>query len=383
MHPGWERVKRFLFNPRNLFILGFMIVFVLTFLEVARERHHNFMIFAQSTIDFWNGVNPYGSDWAHNHHDFFLYGPLFSVLFAPFAFLPAWLGPFAWNLFNFTLYFLAIFTLPDQYSRNQKARIFLFTFLILATTQLSFQYNVAVAYLFIFAFSLLERGKAFWAVTLILISGFTKVYGIFELGLLICYPRFWRNMGYVVIVSGVLLLLPMLKLHAAEVVPYYRSWIDSLSTHQDTRTWQTIFYLRPFFATAPPYAMYIQIGSISALAVMFAANFRRFSSFAFRAQSLGILMGWVILLSSAAEKHTYVIALLGYLIWYFSRQPGRIDKILFWFAFLVLVVVPVDLLCPVWLMEFLIGQLQLNLWIFVVIWVRMVCVTFFGRISRL
>ena len=186
----WQRIRSFFLNPRNLYLLGMLIVLALTFSEVARGRHRNFMIFAESTKLFWQHIAPYGESWsqAMPQLDYYLYGPLFNILFAPFAYLPAWLGPFVWNLFNFTMWFVAIFTLPGRFTRDEKCKSFLYTFLILACTQLSFQYNVAVGYMFLFAYSLLERDKGFWAVLLIMISGFTKVYGIFQLGLLLCTP---------------------------------------------------------------------------------------------------------------------------------------------------------------------------------------------------
>ena len=210
----------FFYNKRNLYILGFLLAFVVTFMEVSRGRHLNFLAFADSTIDFWRGVSPYTPEFVSSHMRFFLYTPVFSVLFTPFAVLPAWLGPFVWNLFNYTMFFAAVFTLPARFTHDQKCRIFLYTLPILAQSLLSFQYNIPVAYIFLFSYSLLERNKGFWAVLLIMVSGLTKIYGIFSLALLVCYPRFWRNAGYVVLTGGVLFLLPALKLPLSGLVPY-------------------------------------------------------------------------------------------------------------------------------------------------------------------
>ncbi len=69
-------------------------------------------------------------------------------------------GPFVWNLFNFSMFFCAIFTLP-RLTENQKCQTYLYTAMILATTQMSMQFNPVVAYLFLFAFTLLERGETF------------------------------------------------------------------------------------------------------------------------------------------------------------------------------------------------------------------------------
>lgn len=375
MRSFFSALDRFLMNRRNLYLLGFVLTLALSFSEVMRGKHFNFMIFSDATLDFWRGIVPYGSEWASRHHDYFLYAPLFNVLFTPFALLPAWLGPFAWNLFNYTLYFLAIFTLPDRFSIRQKRNTYLYTMLILATTQLSFQYNVTVAYLFVFAYNLLERNRAGWAIALILISAFTKVYGVFQLGLLLCYPRFWRNMGYVAGISAFYFLLPMLRIPQPELLPYYQSWLDGLNVHYGTRVFETFFNIRILFPELPSYMHYIQGGVLAALALLLVFCRRKYADPAFRAQALGILMGYVILFSNAAEKHTYVIALLGYLIWYWSRRPRPLDKLLFWANFIVLVIMPVDVLFPVKWMRFFFDTLDLNQWLFLATWLRMVFLT--------
>ena len=102
-----ENISRFFLNRRNIFIVGFALTFVLTLLEVSHGTQYNFFTFQNGTFDFWKGEDPYGVE----KYDF-LYGPLFAILFAPFAYLGMTVGPFVWNLFNFSMFFCAIFTLP-------------------------------------------------------------------------------------------------------------------------------------------------------------------------------------------------------------------------------------------------------------------------------
>lgn len=369
-------------NRRNLYLLGLVIAFAVTLLEVMRGRHLNFLVFADSTLDFWRGISPYTSEWVAQHVRFFLYAPPFSVLFTPFALLPGWTGPFAWNLFNYTLFFWAVFTLPGRFSERQKCQIFLFTLPILAQSLLSFQYNVTVACLFLFAWSQLERGRGFWAVLLIMLSGMTKIYGIFELALLVCYPRFRRNAGYAVVIGAALFALPLLRIAPDGLLPYYGEWIDALSVHQAAKTYDSLFYARPFAGWMLDHFRLLQIGSLAALALLFLASFRKWRTAAFRAQALGILMGWVVLLSDSAEKHTYLIALTGFALWYWSRpHHGRTDKVLFWSNFLLLGIVPIDILCPVPVMHFLTRTLWLHIWVFCFTWLRMACLTFLRPVA--
>lgn len=374
MNKFCETAGRFLMNRRNLFVIGFILTAVLTLLEVSHGKQHNFFTFQLSTLDFWKGLDPYG----YEKYDF-LYGPLFSILFAPFAWLGSTVGPFVWNLFNFSMFFCALFTLPVL-TESQKCRSYLYLALILATTQMSMQYNPVVAYLFMFSFTLFERGKPFWAILLILVSGFTKIYGIFELALLLCYPRFWRNMLYTLGIAAVFFLLPLVRLAPGELLPYYARWGEVLSQHVDQFQFYAVFNLHPIHDLLTPVMTYVQMGSLAALAVLFAANRRRFDRFDFRIGALGILMGWVILFSLSTEKHTYVIALTGYLMWYWAQaQRGWLDKTLFWANLLLLVIVPVDLLCPPPAMRFLCDTAQLNIYCFTFTWLRMIYVTFLRR----
>lgn len=365
-----------IFTLRNVFFLGLSVSFLVSLSEVLRGKQLNFLIFRNSTVDFWNGVDPYGAEWFRHGLDYFLYAPPFSVLFAPFAYMPQWLGPFAWNIFNYAIYFWAVAALP-RLDAKVKCWILLYTMPILAAGQLSFQYNIAVAAIYLFAFSLLERGKPFWAVLLIMISAFTKIYGFFELGILLFYPKFWRNMGYALILGTALFLLPLLKLAPGELIPHYGGWIEALRAHKDTRVWETFFSIRVIWGgTAPAYAAYIQVAMLAALAAGIFACRRLWGDFRFRAGTVGIIMGWIVLMSNSAEKHTYLIALAGYLLWYWTRQ-GRtgFDRTLYWVNLAVLVLMPIDLLCPPVAMRFFFDTLDVNQWLFLFTWLVMICKT--------
>lgn len=276
------------------------------------------------------------------------------------------------------MFFAAIFTLPDTFSREQKCKTFLFLLPILAQSLFSFQYNVTVAYIFLFAYNLLERDKGLWAVLLILLSGTTKVYGIFQLSLLLLYyPRFWRNSSYALLMALVLLALPMLKYpNPAELFAYYGEWLQSLATHQSATTFDSLIYAQPLRDLLLPNFRIVQAGTLAVLVGMLLACRKRYASPAFRAQTLGVLMSWIILFGDASEKHTYIIALAGYLLWHHSRTPNLTDKVLLWCNFILLCIVPIDLLFPKVCMSFICYTLWLNIWVFLITWLRMVRATF-------
>ena len=60
-----------------------------------------------------------------------------------------------------------------------------------------------------------------------------------------------------------------------------------------------------------------------------------------------------------------------------GTSPQRLaDRTLFWANLVLLVLVPVDLICPSPVMRFLCDTVQLNIYCFTFTWLRMIYVTF-------
>jgi hypothetical protein len=376
-----EKIEHFYIKltsqKRNLFLLGVTITIVVTLSEVLKWKQRIFIVYQNATLDYWKNIIPYGSAWAiERGPDEFLYGPLFTILFAPFAYLPTWLGPFIWNLFSFTIFFLSVFKLPQQFNYKKKCKIFLYSLLVLANNLMYYQYNVIVAGIFLLAFTYMESNKMVYAILLIGISGFTKIYGIFQYTILVLYKRFWKNSLFILIpISAILFLIPIIHLPKIGIFDLYKLWFHGLQYHSDSRTWQSIFYIKLLFQTPPRHAVIYQMGSFVLILLFGLLNLKRSRDFSYRAQTMGILMGWLIFFSSAPEIGTYLIAILGYLLWYYTIEKNKFDRILFILNFILLVVVPQDIICPRPVMKFIYYTLNLNLIIFGVSWVNMVLKT--------
>ena len=371
-------IKKLTNNQRSVYLIGFFFTFLITLKEATRLSYNNFQIFSYGSLDFWKGLNPY-SDWHHlsilgKPLDLFLYGPLFSILFTPFALLPGWFGVFCWNIFTYSLFFFSIFTLPDQFSFIKKKFIFFFSVLLLFCTLLSVQFNPVVAALFLFSFTLLEKKMGFWAVLLILLSGFIKVYGIFQLAMLLFYPRFWKNALYCILIGIVLILLPLIHIPASELVAYYQSWVVTVMNHSDASRFYSIY--RPVCLLGKaiePYMGLISIGILLVILIFTLLKLKLFKeSFLLRVQFLGIIMSWAILFGLSSERHTYVIAVVGYAMWYLCITPTRLDKVLLWLNFILLAILPVDILCPWVISNFILAKLNMGIIIFSITWGIMV-----------
>ena len=306
------RLKNFRKNSfktqKSIFLFGLFFAFAITLKEVTNLSYNNFQIFYFGSTDFWNDINPY-SNWLHLSKrnvplDIFLYLPVFSILFTPFTFLPMWLGAFFWNFFTYSLFYFSIFQLPEKFLFKDKKFIFFISCLLLFATMLSMQFNPVIAAIFLLAFSYFEKDKPYIALLLILLSGFTKVYGIFQLSMLIFYPKFWKNVGFTLIIGILLFFLPLVHLDFSE------------------------------------------------------------------------LMGYTILFGLGSELHTYVIAMVGYAIWYLYSEKSKFNTVLLWINFFLLVIFPIDIFCPVVISKFVLGKLNLGVLVFFITWISMVYKTF-------
>lgn len=354
----------------NIYYLGLFISFLATILEVVRGRNTNYFDYQDATRMFWEGLSPYTLEYAQAHGLYFTYPPVFNVLFTPIFYLPWWLGPFIWNIGNYSLFALAIKTLPQQFDKY-KHWIFLFSLSIVLQSVFCYQYNLVVCYIFIFAYTLLERSKGFWAVLIIMISACTKIYGIAELAILLCYPKTWRNFGYAIICGVVLICLPMLNSNFDNPMNLYSQMLNMISTHHSDTDFIGILFargLKPFLL--PNYRM-VQIVVFAVLGLLFFWRYKRWSDFRFRVQVLAVITGFMILFSDLPETHTYVICLPFYAM-AFWLQPKRtwIDWTLFWSLVVNFCILPTDVLCPAWIHEFVHKTFWLDVYTCFFCWLR-------------
>ena len=362
----------FFSNPTCVFWLGLAVVLLATTLEVVRGRNTNYFDYQDSTRMFWEGLSPYNMEYAQAHSIYFLYSPVFNVVFAPIFYLPWWLGPYIWNVGNYSLFSLAIRLLPKPLEQYRHW-IFLFLLSVVLQTVFCYQHNIIVSYIYIFAFILLERGKGFWAVLLIMLSATTKVYGAAELAILFCYPKVWRNLGYAVLCGAAFLLLPAINTAFDNVFVLYQEMFDMIASHHNDSDFIGILFargLKPFLL--PNYRL-VQITVFALLAIAFFWRYKRWKEFSFRVQALAVLTGFMILFSDCPETHTYIICLPFYAM-AFWLQPKRtwVDWTLFWLLVVNFCILPTDVLCPAWLHEYIHQTFWLDVYTFFLCWLRII-----------
>ena len=365
-------MRKLLTNWKFVLGLGLLVVLAATTIETLRGRATNFYAYYDATNMFWAGINPYTLEYVEAHSIWFLYTPVFTTIYAPVFLLPEWLGPYVWNVFNYVMLCMAIRLLPKPLAPF-RTRIFLFMLLLILQSAFCFQYNMVVCYIFLFAFILMERGKPLWATLLIMISATTKYYGAIELGLLMCYPRFWRNIGYALMWGVVLLLLPMINTAFDNVFALYRSMWDGYESHRSAVDYSGLFFARGLKPWLLPNLRVVQMGVLLVISALFFWRYKRWHDFRFRVETLAVMMGYIILFSDSPETHTYMITLTGYqMAFWLQPERTKFDWVLYWLLFVNFCILPVDAICPTPVYRFFHDNFWLDVYCMTIAWLRVI-----------
>ena len=365
-------MRKLLTNWKFVFGLGLLVVLAATTIETLRGRATNFYDYYDATNMFWAGINPYTLEYVEAHSIWFLYTPVFTTIYVPIFLLPEWLGPYVWNVFNYVMLCMGIRLLPKPLAPF-RTRIFLFMLLLILQSAFCFQYNMVVCYIFLFAFILMERGKPLWATLLIMISATTKYYGAIELGLLMCYPKFWRNIGYALMWGVVLLLLPMINTAFDNVFALYRSMWDSYESHRSAVDYSGLFFARGLKPWLLPNLRVVQMGVLLVISALFFWRYKRWHDFRFRVETLAVMMGYIILFSDSPETHTYMITLTGYqMAFWLQPERTKFDWVLYWLLFVNFCILPVDAICPTPVYRFFHDNFWLDVYCMTIAWLRVI-----------
>lgn len=285
--------------------------------------NNNYFIYKYT---FWHALNGqtlfgyYPGEYLDKNH----YGPLFSLVMAPYAWLPDWAGYPLWVATLVTFLFLVIKKLP--LADWQKNGILFICLNELLTSSFNVQFSVMIAGLISLTYIFIDNKSDFWAPLPMLIGAFVKLYGIVGLAFFFFVkdkPKFILGCLFW---SFILFVLPMIISSPRYVLDMYQEWYTylviknsenvSLTSHQDFSVMG--FVRRMLQNPTIPNWPFLGVGIL--LFGLPYLRIRQYQKKAFQLLLLSSVLIFPILFSSASEGSTYIIAFLGIAIW-FVIQP--------------------------------------------------------------
>ena len=330
--------KPFFSNPRTLLGLWTLLAVVAGLTKIAPHRHNNFLIFRGV---FWHTIQKlslydfYPTEYNDHNH----YGPIFSLVIAPFALVPDAIGLLGWLVVLALCMYYAVRRLPLEEGRQ----IFLYWFCaheLLTALQMQ-QFNIAIAAIIIGSFAAIEKGREVTAAFLIVLGTFVKLYGVVGLAFFFFVKRKPRFILALIGWSVVCFVAPMLISSPEYVVGQYVEWYERLAAKNGENTFSLMQNISLL-------GMIRKISGSASYSDLFGLPYLRFGQYrhlAFRYAILSSVLLFVVLFSTGSESSTYIIPFAGIALWYATSPWKRSgwDVALLVFAFVLSSLSPSDL----------------------------------------
>ena len=336
--------KPFFHDYRTL--LGLWLILGIVSALAKMHAHNNFLIFRGVFWHVWNRT-PLYTAYPEEYWDVNHYGPFFSLVFAPFAVVPEWIGLILWCV-SLSL-FLYVAIRRSDLTKHQQIFILWFCAHELLTALFMQQFNVAIAAIIVLAFFLIEKERDAEAAFFIVVGTLVKLYGIVGLAFFFFSKHKLRFIVALIVWGALLFVLPMLISSPEYIIGQYHEWIVCLTEKNGENLdsiAQNISLLGMIHRTTG--MAFSDLWLIIPGLAMFAIPYLRLSQYrhqAFRQTLLASVLMFVVLFSTGSESSGYIIALVGVVIWYTAVpwQRNGWDIALMIFVFVLSSLSPSDL----------------------------------------
>jgi hypothetical protein len=292
-------------------------------------NYNNYVIFKSSFPHLIKGLNLYALHPA-DHWDLFKYSPSFALFMGLFAYLPDWVGLCMWLILNCLVLYAAICMLP--FNAKTKALLLWFIAMELLTSMQNCQSNGLLCGLIIAAYCFMQKGKNQWATLMLVLATFIKIYGAAGFVLFLFFPDKIKFILYAALWSVLLFFLPIIATPFQTLMWQYHNWTVMMATDQSISYGISVMgWLHSWFHFDAK--MFIMLFGIACFLLPF-TRLKLYSNEAYRLLTLAAILIWVIIFNHKAESATYIIAVTGVAIWYFSEPLKLWRKLMMLLVFI-------------------------------------------------
>lgn len=372
-----DRIKQIFQLPfwRNKWTL-FSLWMLMVVISVGLHMHNfnNFLIYKFTFWHAWEQKSLFAA-YPEDHYDVNHYGPIFSLIMAPFAVIPSlWAGVFLWHLALALFLWWAI--QESTLTTGQKVVVIWLTAHEMLNALGMSQFNVATAAMILLSFSAIHRGKDMWSAFWIVLGTLVKLYGIVGLAFFFFAKSKTKFVMWLVIWTVVLVVLPMPLFGPDYVAGQYVEWIrclgekgqeNLLSDFQNISLLGMVRKIGYAITAGLPayYEVFKSAGKqfdatnwwvstwsdlwIIVPALVYSAlpwlRVKQYKAHSFRLMCLALVLMIVNILSTGSENSSYIISMLGVAIWYIAApwKRGGVDTALLVFCFILTSLSPTDL----------------------------------------
>ncbi|CAM3360256.1 glycosyltransferase family 87 protein [Aquirufa ecclesiirivi] len=332
---------------------------------------NNFIIFKSSYGHFIQRM-PLYLEYPKEYFDLYLYGPIFAILMAPFAFLPTAISVTVWNVINALVLFLAVWNLP----LDQKKRVAI-SWIILnstVTALLNTQFHPLCIALILWSYICIHRGQDAWAALWIVLGICIKLYGIVGLAFFFFSKKPLRLAGYLIFWMWLILLLPMFLGGWDYGMSTYMGWKEVLSHKNELNV--DIRNLRTDVCVMGMFRRWTGDGALSNLWFLIPSmvlnlyvffQIKKWKDVSFHLRIVAFVSIYLMLASTGTESPTLIMAFPGVGIWFVLGEKTKSRWALLLLTLLISSFSPTDLF-PQWLRNEWVNPLGLMILPLFLVW---------------
>lgn len=309
--------------------------------EHLYPRYNNYIIFKQSYFHLVEGDNLY-QQYPEESWDLYKYSPTFALFFGILAWLPDLPGLILWNLINSLFLLCAIWYLPVA-GQQKKMLIVLSLLIELMTSLQNEQSNGLIAGLIIFSFGFLERNKPALASLAIVFSVFIKLFGIVALVLYLLYPIKRKLLLHTAVCIIIFFALPLLVITPDQLVFQYKSWLNLLAADHTTSYGFSVMGLFVTWFGLEVNKIMLALAGFYLMLLPLLIKYKYYGNSRFRILTLASMLIWVVIFNHKAESPTFIIAMSGIAVWFWSGRQNPLSILLFVLALIFTSLSPTDL----------------------------------------
>ena len=320
-----DKFLKFISNPKYIFGI-YLLVAVLSAIAKLNGgplKYNNYLIFTNVFYNTLHENNIY-LHYPDIHFDSNHYGVFFSILIAPFAMLPDWLGMPLWNVANTLVFLFAIHKLPFS---NQKRAFFAWLCLQeFITAAVSLQFNIALAGLLMLSAIYIYERKETQSAFFIMIGFFVKLYGVAGLSAFFFVKNKIKFIGALIAFGILFIVLPMLLSSSHFGIQSYADWFQSLSEKNvsnqvlgNRQDFSLMGIVRRVLGDASISNLTFLIPGMAVFALPY-LRIKQYQNLPFQLLILSSTLLFIVLFSSGSESPTYIIAVAGVMIWFLIQK---------------------------------------------------------------
>lgn len=294
--------------------------------------YNNYIIFKNSFLHLINNQNPYAL-YLNEQWDLYKYSPAFAVFMGLFAFLPNFLGLFLWNSLNNFVLLFGIYSLKLRNSiAYGLAALFVMQDLLNAT--INAQSNALIAGLLLLGYSSWYNSKNNLALLYISLAVFIKPFAIVFFLFWIFFDNKIKNLVKASAIFIFLIICPVIFVGFDGLIETYKNWFTLLGQdHDESYGLSFMGFLYKTIHLEGHKNMMVLTSAIIILLPLLRTSL--YKSIVFQLYYAAFLLLWMVVFNHKAESPTFIIAVVGVAIWYFSDSKTKVETALLFFVLLI------------------------------------------------